>query len=47
MRQYEKPVEINHDRIVCAHLIACGRIGDLVPATDTEADSETTTSSTY
>ena len=28
-------------------LIACGRIGDLVPATDTEADSETTTSSTY
>ena len=28
-------------------LIACGRTGDLVPVTDTEADSETTTSSTY
>ena len=28
-------------------LIACGRIGDLVPVTDTEAGSETSTSSTY
>ena len=28
-------------------LIACGRTGDLVPVTDTEADSETATSSTY
>jgi len=27
-------------------LIACGRIGDLTPVTDTQADSETTTSST-
>ena len=27
-------------------LIACGRMGDLVPVTDTQADSETTTSST-
>ena len=28
-------------------LIACGRMGDLVPVTDTQADSETATSSTY
>jgi len=27
-------------------LIACGRMGDLVPVTDTQSDSETTTSST-
>ena len=27
-------------------LIACGRMGDLPPVTDTQADSETTTSST-
>jgi len=27
-------------------LIACGRMGYLVPVTDTQADSETTTSST-
>ena len=27
-------------------LIACGRMGDLAPVTDTQADSETTTSST-
>ena len=27
-------------------LIACGRIGDLTPVADTQADSETTTSST-
>jgi len=28
-------------------LIACGRMGELVPVTDTQADSEATTSSTY
>ena len=28
-------------------LIACGRMGDLVPDTDTQADSENATSSTY
>ena len=28
-------------------LIACGRTGDLVPVTDSEAGSETATSSTY
>ena len=27
-------------------LIACGRMGDLVPVIDTQADSETATSST-
>jgi len=27
-------------------LIACGRMGSLMPVTDTQADSETTTSST-
>ena len=28
-------------------LIACGRIGDLVPVTDNQVDAETATSSTY
>jgi len=28
-------------------LIACGRMGALAPVTDTQADSETATSSTY
>ena len=28
-------------------LIACGKMGDLVPITDNQVDSETATSSTY
>jgi len=30
VRQYEKPVEINHDRIVCAHFDCVWKNGWLV-----------------